>query len=79
MALFGAEQKPVPTANGISFDEAMRVIAAARKKSEEIGVMQNIAVVDAGGNLTAFGKMDGAWTGSIDIAINKATPREHSI
>ena len=43
-----------------------KVIAAARKKSEEIGVMQNIAVVDAGGNLTAFGKMDGAWTGHPD-------------
>ena len=32
----------------------------------------NIAVVDAGGNLTAFARMDGAWMGSIDIAINKA-------
>ena len=32
----------------------------------------NIAVVDAGGNLTAFARMDGAWIGSIDIAINKA-------
>jgi uncharacterized protein GlcG (DUF336 family) len=72
MAMFGTEQKPIPTANGISLDEAMRVIAAARKKAEEIGVMQNIAVVDAGGNLTAFAHMDGAWTGSIDIAKNKA-------
>jgi uncharacterized protein GlcG (DUF336 family) len=32
----------------------------------------NIAVVDAGGNLVAFERMDGAWMGSIDIAINKA-------
>jgi uncharacterized protein GlcG (DUF336 family) len=32
----------------------------------------NIAVVDAGTNLTAFRRMDGAWLGSIDIAINKA-------
>jgi uncharacterized protein GlcG (DUF336 family) len=32
----------------------------------------NIAVVDAGANLTAFARMDGAWLGSIDIAINKA-------
>ena len=72
MAIFGTEQKPVPTANGISLDEAMRVIAAARKKAEEIGVMQNIAVVDEGGNLAAFAHMDGAWLGSIDIAKNKA-------
>ncbi len=68
----GTEQKPVPSANGISMDEALRVIAASRKKAEEIGVMQNIAVVDAGGNLTAFAHMDGAWSGSIDIAQNKA-------
>ena len=32
----------------------------------------NIAVVDAGTNLKAFIRMDGAWLGSIDIAINKA-------
>jgi uncharacterized protein GlcG (DUF336 family) len=50
----------------------MRVITAARKKAEEIGVMQNIAVVDEGGNLAAFAHMDGAWLGSIDIARNKA-------
>lgn len=72
MAIFGTGQKPVPIADGISMDEAMRVISAARKKAEEIGVMQNIAVVDAGGNLAAFARMDGAWIGSIDIAKNKA-------
>src|SRR3712207_1265676 len=32
----------------------------------------NIAVVDAGGNLKAFVRMDGAWLGSIDISIRKA-------
>src|SRR5215470_12300027 len=32
----------------------------------------DIAVVDAGGNLKAFARMDGAWLGSIDIAIKKA-------
>ena len=32
----------------------------------------NIAVVDAGGNLVAHVRMDGAWIGSIDISINKA-------
>ena len=37
----------------------------------------DIAVVDAGGNLKAFFRMDGAWLGSIDIAIKKAkTARE---
>ncbi len=32
----------------------------------------NIAVVDAGANLVAHVRMDGAWTGSINISINKA-------
>jgi len=32
----------------------------------------NIAVVDAGANLVAFARMDGAWLGSLDIAIKKA-------
>lgn len=69
--MFG-KRKPVPTANGITLDEALRIINAARNKAEEIGVMQNIAVVDEGGNLTAFARMDGAWRSSIDIAQSKA-------
>jgi uncharacterized protein GlcG (DUF336 family) len=32
----------------------------------------DIAIVDAGANLKAFLRMDGAWLGSIDIAIRKA-------
>ena len=32
----------------------------------------NITVLDAGTNLTAFIRMNGAWLGSIDIAIDKA-------
>ena len=32
----------------------------------------DIAVVDAGGNIKAFARMDGAWLGSIDIASTKA-------
>ncbi len=71
MALFGKD-KPVPTANGITLEEAHRVLMAARKKAEDIGVQMNIAVVDAGGNLTAFIRMDNAWLGSIDIAQGKA-------
>ena len=71
MALFG-EEKPQPSANGITLEEAYRVVMAAREKALEIGVMQNIAIVDAGNNLVAFARMDGAWQGSIDIAQNKA-------
>ncbi len=56
----------------ITLEKAHRVIAAGEKKANEIGRPMNIAVVDAGTNLKAFIRMDGAWLGSIDIAINKA-------
>ena len=56
----------------ITLDKAQRVIEAAIAKAKDIGQPMNIAVVDVGANLTAFMRMDGAWLGSIDIAINKA-------
>lgn len=56
----------------LSLEDAQRLIAAGQEKAQEIGQPQNIAVVDAGGNLISFAHMDGAWIGSIDIAINKA-------
>ena len=56
----------------VSLDEARRVIAAAEEKARKISQPSNIAVVDAGANLVAFERMDGAWLGSIDIAQNKA-------
>jgi uncharacterized protein GlcG (DUF336 family) len=56
----------------ITLNDARNVIAAAEKKAAEIGQPQNIAVVDAGGNLISHVRMDGAWIGSIDISINKA-------
>ncbi|ROO24591.1 GlcG/HbpS family heme-binding protein [Salinisphaera orenii] len=59
-------------ANSVSLEDAQRVIAAGIEKSREIGQPVNIAVVDAGGNLVAHARMDGAWIGSVDIAINKA-------
>jgi len=56
----------------ISLDQAQAVIAAAVKKSQELKIAEDIAVVDAGGNLKAFVRMDNAWLGSIDIAQKKA-------
>ncbi len=52
--------------------DARRVLDAAEQKAVEIKHPMNIAVVDEGGNLTGFVRMDGAWRGSIDVAINKA-------
>ncbi|HET6231211.1 MAG TPA: heme-binding protein [Longimicrobiaceae bacterium] len=56
----------------ITLSDARRVIAAAEEKAQKIGQPMNIAVVDAGGNLVAHVRMDGAWMGSVDISINKA-------
>ena len=58
--------------NEISLEQARSAVNTALEKSREISVNMNIAVVDAGANLKAFARMDGAWLGSIDIAIKKA-------
>jgi uncharacterized protein GlcG (DUF336 family) len=56
----------------ISLDQAHAVLEAAVKKAQETNTKMDIAIVDAGGNLKAFARMDGAWLGSIDIAMKKA-------
>lgn len=56
----------------ITLKQAQTAIEAAKKKSDELGVKMNIAIVDSGANLTAFARMENAWLGSIDIAIKKA-------
>ncbi len=56
----------------VNLDQARAAVTAAVNKSKELGLKMNIAVVDAGANLKAFARMDGAWLGSIDISIKKA-------
>ncbi len=56
----------------ITLEQARNAVSAAIAKSEEMGVKMDIAIVDAGGNMKAFARMDGAWLGSIDIAMKKA-------
>ena len=56
----------------IKISDAKRIVAAAEEKAGAIGQPMNIAVVDVGGNLICHMRMDDAWIGSIDIAINKA-------
>ena len=58
--------------NDITMVQARAAINAAMQKSDELGVKMDIAIVDAGANLKAFARMDGAWLGSIDIAMKKA-------
>ncbi|MFA4904145.1 MAG: heme-binding protein [Desulfobaccales bacterium] len=59
-------------AKKIDLETALRLIDAAKAKAKEIKVPMNIAVVDEGNNLVAFERQDGAWLGSINIAMNKA-------
>ena len=56
----------------ILLEEAQQVIHATLEKAEEIGQPMNVAVVENGRDLKAFARMEDAWLGSIDIAINKA-------
>lgn len=57
---------------GITLEQAEAAVKAAKQKAQELGLKMNIAVVDAGANLTAFARMDGAWLGSVDISMRKA-------
>ena len=56
----------------MSLAAARRHIADAISKSEQLGIKVCIAVVDSGAHIVAFERMDGAFLGSVDIAIKKA-------
>ena len=56
----------------ITLEETKKIISSAEQKAHKMGLAMNIAVMDAGRNLVAFHRMDGAWVASIDIAIDKA-------
>ena len=56
----------------ITLEAARRVVSAAEEKAREIGQPMDIAVLDGGRNLKSFARMDNAWLGSIEIAIDKA-------
>ena len=56
----------------LTLEDARLMMAAAEKKALEIGVDMDIAIVDDGGNLLLFQRMDNARITSITIAIDKA-------
>ncbi len=56
----------------LSLEDAKKIMLDAEAKAKEIKVMMNIAVVDVGGNLVVFERMDNAWMGSINISQSKA-------
>lgn len=53
--------------------DARTMTEAGMAAAERMGVAMNIAVVDDGARLIHFARMDGAWLGSVDVAIKKAT------
>ena len=66
-----SSQGAIPV-DDMTMEQANAAVVAAVAKAQQIGAKMNIAVVDAGANLKAFARMDGAWLGSIDISIRKA-------
>src|SRR6202163_4450422 len=58
--------------HGISSELAQKMVDAAVAKARELGVSENVAILDDGGNLKAFSRMDGASMPTIEIAQKKA-------
>ena len=62
----------IPYGTPISLDRAQAAIAAAVNESKKRGWKMNVAVVDSGGNLVSFARMDGAQIASVAISEHKA-------
>src|SRR5882757_4873657 len=56
----------------LSSDGAMKLLHAAMAKAREMGVPQCISIVDPGGHLLAFARMDGAFSQSVETSLKKA-------
>ena len=58
--------------HSISSELAQKMVDAAVAKARELGVSENVAILDDGGNLKAFSRMDGVSMPTIEIAQKKA-------
>jgi uncharacterized protein GlcG (DUF336 family) len=58
--------------HSISSELARKMVDEAVAKARELGVTENVAILDDGGNLKAFSRMDGAPILCIEMAQNKA-------
>lgn len=56
----------------LTLETAMKMAAACEAKAKAEGWKMNIAILDDGGNLKYFQRMDGAYRGSIEISQLKA-------
>lgn len=69
---YAADASKLQLPGDITLAQAQKVMAGALEFAKKQGVPMNIAIVDAGGNLKVFCRMDGAFLGSIDISAKKA-------
>ena len=58
--------------HSISSELAQKMVDQAVAKARELGVTENVAILDDGGNLKAFSRMDGTPIPTIEMAQNKA-------
>jgi len=56
----------------LDLEVSTRIAAAAMAKAAELGALVSVAVVDAGGNLVTFSRMDGAEIAGPTLAVDKA-------
>jgi uncharacterized protein GlcG (DUF336 family) len=62
----------VLSAASVDLDAASRIVAAAHAEAARRSVLVSAAVVDSGGHLVAFGRMDGAEIAGPVLAVDKA-------
>jgi uncharacterized protein GlcG (DUF336 family) len=56
----------------IESSQAAALIRAATAEATRGGVAVSVVILDSAAHLKAFSRMDGAWLGSIDVALKKA-------
>ena len=62
----------MPAAITLDFAAANRIVAAAHDEAARRSILVSAAVVDSGGHLVAFGRMDGAEIAGPVLAVDKA-------
>ena len=58
--------------SGLTLETAKKMLEAAEKEAKKLGLLMAIAIVDSGGNLVAFHRMDNSMLASVQISIDKA-------
>jgi len=56
----------------LTSDGAMKMLQAGMEKARSMGVPQCISIVDSGGHMLAFIRMDGAFSMSLETSLRKA-------